>query len=178
MQTKKELQEWLIEYHAGKDWKKGELEKELKKEKSSQATSSKDEKERVDDANEKKMAAAHDCKRMRHLSADIDGVLRSFEKAAKEEAQLCGGVSRENVNIPKRLDEMKIFCEKFIGRAAAAAAAEDDEEEEEEEEEDVVGDCGGGGGVSADDEIMNSSTKKISVDEEEKVEGDTADNKL
>jgi hypothetical protein len=85
--------------------------------------------------------AARNC--ARRLSADIDGVLRSFEKAAKEEAQLCGGVSREKVDIPKRFEEMKFFCENRI-----ALAAEKEEESEEEEEEERLWD-------QKDDEVVD-----------------------
>ena len=71
-------------------------------------------------------------KRMLRLVADIDGVHIAYKKVTSDEVKLSGGVSREHVNVPKRMEEMMMFCLKKIAKATTKKE-EDDEEEEEDE---------------------------------------------
>ena len=68
----------------------------------------------------------------------MDGIKIGFKKAVSDEVQLSGGVSREHVNIPERLEQMRTFCLDWVTKKANEGLEEDEKEEEGEDDVEVV----------------------------------------
>jgi curved DNA-binding protein CbpA len=77
--------------------------------------------------------------RMLRLVADIDGVHRAYKKMISDEIKLSGGVSREKVNVPKRMQEMKMFCLQWIAKATTYNEADNKEVVEENKKNEMSG---------------------------------------